>query len=405
FSSLGTDDAADTSNLVNDILVKKGYKVLFNPGGANGEAGHIVNLLKGVNIFNHCSADASVLEVDELSIDRTMPMVKPDYLIVTNLSKDNIKYGHPENIFSHMNRCFELLSDKTTAVLNANDPISSNLGGNVKKVFCSIADLGLHPYENRSKDISYCPRCRGEIEYSYRLYRFIGKYHCKSCDFGTHEADFEAKTVDLKNLTMTINDEADVRLISDSIFNAYNVLYVYALFRTMGDDSETVKNALNNVKMPKIRESVVEYNGIKYYAMASKGQNGSSSSNVFEYMHNEPSKKDIVLFLDELQDWRHPPETISWLYETDYELLKSDNIHKIIVGGHMYLNHKLRMLLAGVHEEKIVAFENKEDIPKYVSREGIEKVYVLFDVDFQFEAPVLRDQIVEYAKEAQNEKN
>ena len=63
----------------------------------------------------------------------------------------------------------------------------------------------------------------------------------------------------------------------------------------------------------------------------------------------------MVLLMDEVQDKNHPTETLTWLYETDYEFLNSPNIKKIIVGGHMYLNHKLRMLLAGIPQEKIAS--------------------------------------------------
>ena len=103
--------------------------------------------------------------------------------------------------------------------------------------------------------------------------------------------------------------------------------------------------------------------------------------------------------MDELQDKNHPPETLTWLYETDFEFLSSPNIRKIIVGGHMYLNHRLRLLLAGIPPEKIVCVEDEADIVEHVDREGIEKVYVLFEIDFVSKARRLRDSIVERAKE------
>ncbi|MBQ1630918.1 MAG: hypothetical protein II099_05705, partial [Firmicutes bacterium] len=69
------------------------------------------------------------------------------------------------------------------------------------------------------------------------------------------------------------------------------------------------------------------------------------------------------------------------------------------VGGHMYLNHKLRMLLAGIPQEKIAAVEDEADIPQNVDREGISKVYVLFETDCVTKAKNMRDAIVRYAKE------
>ena len=106
-----------------------------------------------------------------------------------------------------------------------------------------------------------------------------------------------------------------------------------------------------------------------------------------------------MLLLDELQDRNHPSETLTWLYETDYEFLNSPNIKKIIVGGHMYLNHKLRLLLAGIDENRIVCVEDEADIVEHVDTSGIEKVYVLFEIDYVTKAKNMRDRIVERARE------
>jgi hypothetical protein len=116
-------------------------------------------------------------------------------------------------------------------------------------------------------------------------------------------------------------------------------------------------------------------------------------------MAKEPSDKDVVLLMDEVQDKNHPTETLSWLYETDYEFLNDPKIKRIIVGGHMYLNHKLRLLLAGVPEDRIVAVEEEADIPLYVDQSGIKKVYVLYETDCVSKAVNMRDSIVRYVKE------
>ena len=64
----------------------------------------------------------------------------------------------------------------------------------------------------------------------------------------------------------------------------------------------------------------------------------------------------------------------------------------------MYLNHKLRLLLAGVPEDRIVAVEDEADIPLYVDQNGITKVYVLYETDCVTKALNMRDSIVSYVK-------
>lgn len=401
----GTNGKTTTSNLVYNKLIDEGYKVSFNDWGANLKAGYTVNFLRGVNIFNKCKTDVSLLEADEKTLPDNMDKIKPNYILVTNICKDSLRRNaHPEYIYNCINKAFEQLGDSTIAILNANDPISSKLAENTntKRIFYGMCDAGVNPLENIVKDIKVCPNCGSDIKYNYRLYRHIGNYYCENCDFKTPTPDYYAEKVDLENKYIVVkedNSKVKYPLISDTIHNAFNVLGAITLFRILGFKKDGIKEFLKTQEVTKIRENYIEYNGIKYYAYATKSQNVSAASTVFEYMSKEPSNKEIVFCLDEVQDKNHPTETLTWIYETDYEFLNSPNIKKIIIGGHMYLNHKLRLLLAGVPEEKIVAIENEDDVPNYVDTKGIEKVYVLFETDFLSKGNKWRDAIVEKAKE------
>lgn len=395
----GTNGKTTTSTLINDFLRSAGLTTSFNEWGANMQAGYSVNLIRGVNLLNKSRVDCSILEADELTLDELMPWIKPDYLLVTNICKDSLRRnGHPENIYNHIEHTLRLLGDNTTAILNANDPISSELGKDSKRVYFGMADTMRNPFENLGKDIAVCPRCGGRIAYDYRHYRHIGKFRCANCDFKTPHSKYFGEFVDFENRTMTISGH-EYPLISDTIFHAFNVLSAIAVLRELGYSEGEISSFLATQKVTDIRESCVEYNGIEYYTFAAKSQNVSAASTVFEYMAKEPSDKDVVLLMDEVQDKNHPTETLSWLYETDYEFLNDPKIKRVIVGGHMYLNHKLRLLLAGVPQERIAAVEDEADIPLYVDQKGIRKVYVLYETDCVSKAVNMRDSIVRYVKE------
>lgn len=399
----GTNGKSTTSALINNKLVEEGYKVSFNDWGANLYAGFALNLMRCVNVFNKSTYDVSVLEADERTLDVSMGQIEPNYILVTNICKDSLRRnGHPEFIFDIVDRTFDILGDKTTAILNANDPISSQLAKKSKRVFYGMTDINANPFENGVKDIAVCPNCGELIRYNYRLYRHLGDFYCPNCDFKTPEIKYYAKSVDLEGRKMTIEENGEdfeYPLISDAVFNSFNVLSCIAVLRELCKSKEEIAKFLETQQVTKIRETCVEYNGIKYYTYGAKSQNISAASTVFEYMAKEPSDKNVVFLLDELQDKNHPTETLTWLYETDYEFLNSPNIKKIIVGGHMFLNHKLRLLLAGIPEEKIICVESESEIPNYVDTEGIEKVYVLFEIDCVTKARNMRDAIVEKAKE------
>ena len=395
----GTNGKTTTSTLINDFLRSAGLTTSFNDWGANMQAGYSVNLIRAVNLLNKPVVDCSILEADELTLDELMPWIKPDYLLVTNICKDSLRRnGHPENIYNHIEHTLRQLGDHTTAILNANDPISSELGKDSKRVYFGMADTMRNPFENLGKDIAICPRCGGKLIYTYRHYRHIGKFRCEKCDFQTPHSKYFGEFVDFENRTMTISGH-EYPLISDTIFHAFNVLSAIAVLRELGYGENEISSFLATQKVTDIRESCVEYNGIEYYTFAAKSQNVSAASTVFEYMAKEPSDKDVVLLMDEVQDKNHPTETRSWLYETDYEFLNDPKIKRVIVGGHMYLNHKLRLLLAGLPEDRIVAVEDEADIPLYVDQSGIKKVYVLYETDCVSKAVNMRDSIVRYVKE------
>ncbi|MCD7845824.1 MAG: DUF1727 domain-containing protein [Oscillospiraceae bacterium] len=187
-------------------------------------------------------------------------------------------------------------------------------------------------------------------------------------------------------------------LISDTVYNISNVLSFVALMRELGTSREALAAFLRTQQVTRFRETCVEYGGVRYYTYAAKGQSVSAASTVFEYLAAEPSRKMLVLVMDEMQDRNHATETLTWLYETDFELLNSPNIQQIVVGGHMFLNHRLRLLLAGVPEERLVCMEDESRIPDYVKVDGAERVYVLFEVDFPTKARNIRDAIIEKQK-------
>ena len=74
------------------MLINAGYKVVYPTGGANFISGHILMLLKCVNIFNKVKVDACILECDELNIVKSLKPVNPQYLIVTNSIKVYIQF-------------------------------------------------------------------------------------------------------------------------------------------------------------------------------------------------------------------------------------------------------------------------------------------------------------------------
>jgi predicted RNA-binding Zn-ribbon protein involved in translation (DUF1610 family) len=382
----GTNGKTTISSLITDILRMQGKTVSFNDWGANHRAGQARCLLDAVSIFNRPKKDAAVIEADELTSPLDVPLIAPNYIIVNNLARDSMRRNaHPEYIFSQLEKAISG-SPGSTVILNADDPISSFLGENGanRRIYFGVSDQHTEPFETNINDFAVCPVCGAKPVYNYRNYRHLGDFYCPECGLKSKNRDYFATGIDYENRRMTLREpdgERTYPIISDTLHNAYNVAAVITMFRDMGTPYDEICRCLKEVRVPASRESWDEAMGIKLITYVAKGQNVSAASTVFEYLAKEPSKKELILLLDEVFDDPRKTETVTWIYESDFEFLKNDNIKKIIMGGERYLDYRLRLLLAGIPEEKIVCVRDEYDTPNYVDTDGIDKIYVLHDVD------------------------
>lgn len=406
----GTNGKTTISNLVSDILKLEGKKVAYNTWGANYKAGQARCLLDAVNIFNRPTKDAAIVEVDELLSYKTLPWIQPNYIIVTNICRDSIRRNaHQEYIFNSINKGLAMVP-KAKLILNADDPVSSFLGETYggsgaedrlpnKRIYFSIADQKQEVLPTNVSDFPVCPKCGTKPEFLYRHYRDIGKFRCPKCGLTSKEPKYIGNAIDFNEKKICVSEagkkENCYPLVSDTIFNAFNIVAIITLFRELGLSSKKIAEDIGKIKIPESRMTSEECNGIKISTFTAKGQNVSAASTVFEYLAKEPSAKELILLLDEHYGDDTSIETITWLYESDFENLNNPNIKKIIVAGHRYLDYRLRLKLAGIPEEKVVCVRDENTIPEYVEFDGIESIYVLHDVYTVSKAKNIKERIKE----------
>ena len=140
-------------------------------------------------------------------------------------------------------------------------------------------------------------------------------------------------------------------------------------------------------------------NGVEVINFVSKGLNAVATSRVLDYLTSLNDNIEIVLLLDDQFDNKNNSETMTWIYDTDFELLNKPNVKKIIVGGVRNRDYKLRLLLAGIDKEKIFTCDKEEDIVDLVTTDSIDKIFILFDVNFVSKGAKINERVVEKIKE------
>lgn len=392
----GTNGKTTVSNLVSEMLIKDGRKVIYNDWGANTKAGAARCLLDGVNIFNkENSIEIAVLETDEISSNEIFPYVKPNYIIITNLFRDSMhRNAHPYYVYNKIN---DYIPEESILILNSDDPISSMMGKNNKCVYYGIEKQTFEKSEtNIVNDFRICPKCHNLLKYDFIRYHHIGKVSCKSCDFSMKKPNYIGKKIDLKNQKIEVSynkEQFEFKLASDSMFNAYNTLCTITLLNEIGISMENIKKYLETGKIVASRYTNNVYKGIEVSTIATKGLNAVGTSRVCDYVGSLNGNLELLFVIDDTFDNQNGSEATCWIYDVDFEFLNKENIKRIIIGGVRSRDYKLRMLLAGIDEEKIICVDNEQDTYKELLLKDTEKILILHEVYYVTGARKIKENI------------
>lgn len=392
-SVTGTNGKTTVCNMIIDALTVNGYDVLSNRAGSNINAGVASALIHGSTVSGKAKKRVAVFEIDERSSKLIYPYVRPTYAVCTNLFRDSIhRNAHPEFIFRIIS---ESLPKESHLILNADDLISAGLAPENARTYFSIAPMNTDLPEsiNIINDMRICPKCHHTLSYRYVRYHHIGNAYCPSCGFMSPESDYEAlPDFEANTLTITHHGEKEqYPLVTNSIFNTYNQVTAITLLREFGLSAKQIREAFSGLNIVESRYSSETVNGVEIITHMAKGQNPIACSCVFDYVKKEPGQKEIILMLDDVFDRIASSEIMTWIYDADFEFLNDVSISRIIISGVRCEDYKLRLLLAGVPEEKLVCVSKEIDAPDYLHFDGTDKVFILHELYAADEAMKVRD--------------
>lgn len=400
----GTNGKTTCCNLIISTLQELGYDVLNNKFGSNVNSGIATSLISGSTVGGKAKKQLAVFEIDERSSVRIYPYLTPTYLLCTNLFRDSIRRNaHSEYILDIISK---YLPKETKLILNADDLISSRISPENERVYFGISkmDSDLDECINIVNDMRVCSKCYSPLKYNYLRYHHIGNAYCPKCGFASPKADYCAD-VDFNSLTLKMNAKGEITefpLVNDSIFNAYNLTAVIALLVEFGIAPDKLIPALSHQKIVETRFSNEKIGSVEVISNMAKGQNPIACSCVFDYVKKAAGTKEVILLLDDVHDNKVSSENICWIYDADFEFLSDDSIKRIIVGGKRAIDYKVRLLIAGVPEDRIVCIDNESDTPNGLKWDA-DKIYVLHELYRNDEALSVRDDIKQRLRNAQKE--
>lgn len=375
----GTNGKTTTANMLADIYRGLGQEVVNNGFGSNIKEGVITSLLDATNFFGSSKVDTAILEVDERASRIIFPEMAPDYLIVTNLFRESyLRNAHGEFIFRVLD---DHIPSSTRLILNSDDPLSFRLGKDNEKIFYSIDQLEGEVSEEKGliNDLPICPDCHSPLDYDFRRYHHIGRLSCQNCGFENPQALY--KLVDDKEsfVLESRGKKEEYPLIGDNVLNHYAQLAALALLRELGYKKEDLALALQDLEVIKSRKDVRKVGGKTLYKMLAKGMNPVAISRALSIIIEEEGSKAVILLNDTSEKDKSHEENTAWLYDTDFELLKSDDIKQILVGGYRAQDYLMRLVFAGIDREKIYIKEEKTELLELIDPQ-VDFVGILYEL-------------------------
>ena len=109
-------------------------------------------------------------------------------------------------------------------------------------------------------------------------------------------------------------------------------------------------------------------------------QNPIACTAACDFVRKEPGKKAVILILEDFYDRRRTSENIAWIYETDFEFLKQDDVVQIIVGGKRATDYLVRLLIAGIDRSRIVCCASETETVQHLQWDKFDKLMILYDL-------------------------
>lgn len=372
-SVTGTNGKTTTAGLIAQILEANNKEVIHNAQGANMLTG-IANVF-ATNVVPSKRYDNCVLESDEAYLSKLYDYMKLDYLVVTNLFRDQLdRYGELDTTAKKIQSAIDKNKD-LVLLLNADDPLVANLGHDNKKLYYGFENIEFaetHTISHAPAEMFNCI-CGKPLEYSKRFYAQQGHYYC-SCGYKRPKCNYQGNAKiynDYIEISVLHNgEEPHYTFDSIGLYNAYNALAAISMALEIGYKQEEIQNALNTYKAMFGRAEKTEFNGHKTIIQLIK--NPAGASEVLKTV--DLSSKILIAINDNFADGRD----VSWLWDAEFELLK-DTEKTIVTSGIRANDMALRLKYAGVPSEKIKVvpdlFEAVEEVSS--SEDKTEKVTIM----------------------------
>lgn len=336
----GTNGKTTTNNLLCSTLEAQGKKVVCNHTGSNMLNGCVASFVLSTGWNGRLDADYACIEVDEASALRIFPHFKPDFMVLTNLFRDQLdRYGEIDITMNLVRDAMKLAPDMKI-IVNADDALSvfvTQESGNPYVTY-GIGEKVFEESINEIKEGLFCKKCGAKMEYNFYHFSQLGDYYCSACDFKRPEIKYNASEIETGDHLAFCVDNRRIKANYRGFYNIYNILASYAAAREAGLPLENFQKVLDAYNPENGRNEHFSIDGTEIILNLAKNPAGFNQ-NISAVMEDKTLKDIIILINDNDQDGTD----VSWLWDVDFDRFQSDNINSIVVSGIRCQDMRLRL--------------------------------------------------------------
>lgn len=370
----GTNGKTTTSGILAHILENDNNRVIHNVKGAN----MLTGIANAFSLKLPCKRfDYAVLESDEAYLTKLYDFMSADFLIVTNLFRDQLdRYGELATTAGFIQNAIDKINP--VLFLNADDPLVANLGKGKESFYYGFENVEI--CSDKHKTSSHAPSevfnciCGEKLKYSKQFFAQQGHYYCPKCGYKRPDLTFSASAKIYDNysqIQINYDDKTyDFKVNLIGLYNAYNALGAISFALFSGIPYEIIYKSVENYKSIFGRTEKRIINGHETLIQLIKNPTGAS-----EVLKTVDTNSNIIIAInDNYADGRD----VSWLWDADFEQLKNTQ-KTITVSGIRAKDMAVRLKYAGISTDKIKVEENIKTAIETVSQtaQSDEKITIL----------------------------
>lgn len=366
----GTNGKTLTTSMIYTLLKEK-YPVFTNESGSNMIQG-ITSTFLSTKVKD--KNRIAILEVDEAYIKQLTPRMKVDYIVFTNVFRDQMdRFGETYTTYKLMTEGL-VNSPDTKIISNGDLPIFNMDSLRNTKIFYGFNHENnpedIEPYHN--SDGLLCPSCKSKLlKYKLNTYANLGNYYC-DCGFSRPQLKYsvnEITDLTIKSSSFKINNTA-INLDIAGIYNIYNALAAFSIASELGLTENEIQNGFSKLEKRFGRQESFNYKGKEIILNLVKNPVGFDQ--IVDLLALDKDEKTLIgLLNDNYADGRD----VSWIWDGNFEKLAQDNFIKAYVGGIRQKDLYDRLEVAGF--KNLDKVNSNEEVLKAIENSDTDRVYIL----------------------------